>query len=99
MKKRTLIQVIKVLTGPTLFVLAHMLLPDNSFSIEQKRAIGTLFWMVAWWLWSPCDYPIIGFVPVALNALFPMIPMSTVIAQFASTSIILVLCGMIITGS
>ena len=38
-------------------------------------------------------------LPIALNALLPMIPMSDIISQYASDSIILVLSGMIITAS
>ena len=55
--------------------------------------------MVCWWLFAPVDYPVVGLLPVALNALFQMVPMQNILSQFASSSIILVLSGMIITSS
>ena len=91
-------RIISIILGPVLFVLMILVLPAE-FTIEMRGAIGTLLWMVCWWLFPPCAYPVIGFLPMAVNALLPMIDMSTVIAQYASTSIIMVLGGMIILAS
>lgn len=91
-------KLISFLLGPVLYAAAMILLPA-SFSREARSAIGTLLWMAAWWLLSAVEYPVIGLLPMAINAVVPMIPMSSVIAQYASTSIILVLCGMILTAA
>lgn len=91
-------KIISIILGPLVFALMQFILPEQ-FTPEMCRAIGTLLWMVCWWLFPPCAYPVIGFLPMAVNAILPMIKMSTVIAQYASTSIIMVLCGMIILAS
>lgn len=91
-------RVISIFLGPALFGLMLLVLPAE-FTLEMRGAIGTLLWMVCWWLFPPCAYPIIGFLPMAINALLPMIKMSTIIAQYTSTSCIMVLCGMIILAS
>ncbi len=88
-----------VALGPLVYVLILAALPPETFTFEMRCAIGTLCWMVCWWLLPPVDYPVIGLLPIALNALFPMIPMADIISQYASDSIILVLSGMIITAS
>ena len=99
MKKGVYKGILSCILGPFAFALALLLLPGEVFTHEMRCAIGTLLWMVCWWLLPPVDYPVIGLLPIALNALFPMIPMSDIISQYASDSIILVLSGMIITAS
>lgn len=99
MKKGVYKGILSCILGPFAFALALLLLPGEVFTHEMRCAIGTLLWMVCWWLLPPVDYPVIGLLPIALNALLPMIPMSDIISQYASDSIILVLSGMIITAS
>lgn len=99
MKKGVYKGILSYILGPFAFALALLLLPGEVFTHEMRCAIGTLLWMVCWWLLPPVDYPVIGLLPIALNALLPMIPMSDIISQYASDSIILVLSGMIITAS
>ena len=99
MKRIKLKSAASVALGPLVYVLILAALPPETFTFEMRCAIGTLCWMVCWWLLPPVDYPVIGLLPIALNALFPMIPMADIISQYASDSIILVLSGMIITAS
>lgn len=88
-----------ILTGPLAFALTVCALPSDIFTFSMRCATGTLLWMICWWLFTPVDYPVVGMLPIALNAVFQMVPMQNVVSQFASSSIILVLSGMIISSA
>ena len=80
-KKRS----INLIIGPLLFVLFSVLLPSSVFSTFAARsAIGTVAWMAYWWVTGPIDYAVTAFLPIALNALFQMTDMSSVIANYGS---------------
>lgn len=99
MTKPKAVKRLLLLSGPLAFALMLLLLPSELFAFEMKCAVGTLLWMILWWVFPPADYPVIGFLPIALNAVFQMMPMQTVMSQYASSSILLVLSGMIITAA
>ena len=86
--------------GPILFILAYFLLPEDIFTTSEARAaIGTLAWMAFWWVTSPIDAAVVGFLPIALNAIFQMTKMPDVISSYFSETIILLLGSMILTIS
>ncbi len=91
---------VNLLIGPTLFAAAIFLLPENTFeTLEMRAAIGTVAWMAYWWVSSCIDYAITGFLPIAVNAVIVMCPMSEVIANYASETILLLLGASILTVS
>ncbi len=86
--------------GPLLWILCVLFLPQSIFPTpEMRAAIGTVAWMAYWWVSSCIDYAITGFLPIALNALIEMSPMSDVVANYASEIIILLLGASILTVS
>lgn len=60
-------------------------------------AIGTLLWMVFWWVTQPVALTVTAFLPVGVNAIFGMVEMGDVISQYASGSIILVFGSCLLT--
>lgn len=91
---------INLIIGPLLFVLFSVLLPSSVFSTFAARsAIGTVAWMAYWWVTGPIDYAVTAFLPIALNALFQMTDMSSVIANYASETILLLLGASIPAGA
>lgn len=91
---------ILLLVGPLLFVLCYFCLPETLFSTASARAaIGTVAWMAFWWITGPVDYAVTGFLPIAINALFRITDMSSVIANYASETILLLLGASILTAS
>lgn len=93
-------RVINLLIGPLLLVLFSILLPSTVFkSFASRSAIGTVAWMAYWWVTGPVDYAVTAFLPIALNALLQMTDMSTVIANYASETILLLLGASILTVS
>jgi len=89
-----------LLAGPLLFVLCYLFLPESFFTSAQARgAIGTVAWMALWWVTGPVDYAVTAFLPIAVNALFNFVPMSEVIANYASETILLLLGASILNVS
>ncbi|WP_249030462.1 SLC13 family permease [Tannockella kyphosi] len=96
MKKNT----IHILIGPILFLSCIAFLPESIFTtFEMRAAIGTVAWMAYWWVSSCMDYAVTGFLPIAINAIIEMTSMSSVIANYASETILLLLGASILTVS
>ena len=91
---------INLLAGPALLVLFCYILPASVFdTFASRAAIGTVAWMAYWWVTGPVDYAVTAFLPIALNALLRMTDMSSVIANYASETILLLLGASILTVS
>lgn len=94
--KKTII----LLIGPILFTLCCFLLPVSLFeTMESRVAIGTVVWMAYWWVTGAMDYAVTAFLPIIINAFIPMTKMSTVISNYASETILLLLGASILTVS
>ena len=92
--------VVNVFVGPLLMVLCCVLLPKAVFTTYMSRAaIGTVCWMAYWWVTAPVDYAVTAFLPIAVNAIVPMTDMSSVISNYASETIMLLLGASILTVS
>ncbi|MFI3171775.1 MAG: SLC13 family permease [Eubacteriales bacterium] len=89
-----------IMIGPLLFLSCILLLPNSIFTtFEMRAAIGTVAWMAFWWVSSCVDYAVTAFLPIALNAIVVMSPMSNVIANYSSETILLLLGASILTVS
>ncbi len=89
-----------IAAGPVLMLLCILLIPESAFpSFEARAAIGTVAWMAYWWVSGPVDYAVTAFLPIAINALFSIVDMSSVISQYSSDTILLLLGASILTVS
>ncbi len=70
---------------------------EEAESETRRDAIGTLLWMVFWWVTQPVTLTVTAFLPVGVNAIFGMVEMGDVISQYASGSIILVFGSCLLT--
>lgn len=86
--------------GPIAFLMCYVGLPRLFFeSVSARAAIGTVAWMVIWWITGVVDYVVTAFLPIALNAVFSITDMSSVIANYASETILLLLGASVLTVS
>lgn len=93
-------RLVNLIIGPSLLILFNTLLPTTIFeSFASRAAIGTVAWMAYWWVTGPVDYAVTAFLPIALNALLQMTDMNSVIANYASETILLLLGASILTVS
>ena len=91
-------RIIHLVIGPLLFALLCVCLPDSVFTeFETRAAVGTIIWMAYWWVTGPIDYAVTAFLPIALNAIFQMTDMSSVISNYADETILLLLGASIIS--
>ncbi len=91
---------INLIIGPLLFLLCCFALPSAVFeTFASRAAVGTVVWMAFWWVSAPVDYAITAFLPIAINAIIEITDMSSVIANYASETILLLLGASILTVS
>ena len=96
MNRKTVLSLI----GPLLFFLCYFFLPVEVFgSMQANAAIGTVAWMAFWWVTGAVDFAVTGFLPIAVNAIFQITDMSSIIANYASETIMLLLGASILTVS
>ncbi len=82
-------RLLHIFMGPIILMVTTLLLSD-ALSVPGAQATGTLLWMIYWWLTRPVHITVAGLLPVIVNALLGMVEMSTITAQYASSSIILI---------
>ncbi len=93
-------RLIITLIGPVLFILCYFLIPDHIFgSVKANAAVGTVAWMAFWWITGCVDFAVTAFLPIAVNAVFSITDMASVISNYASETILLLLGASIITAS
>lgn len=93
-------RLILALIGPVLFILCYFLIPESVFgSAKANAAVGTVAWMAFWWITGAVDFAVTGFLPIAVNAIFQITDMSSVISNYASETILLLLGASILTAS
>lgn len=93
-------RLIMTLMGPALFVLCYFVLPRSVFGTDQAcAAVATVVWMAFWWVTGATDYAVTAFLPIAVNALFQITDMASVISNYASETIMLLLGASILTSS
>lgn len=91
---------VHLLFGPALFGILIFLLPSSVFPTAAERtAIATVVWMAYWWITGPVDYAVTGFLPIAVNALFSIVDMGTLIANYADETIMLLIGACILSVS
>ena len=91
-KKRLLYIVI----GPVLFFACWFGL-QGVFSTAGAQAVGTLVWMVFWWVARPFDLTVTALLPIPINAILNIVPVADVISQYFNESIVLVFGSCLLT--
>ncbi len=76
--------------GPLLFLLA-VFLPYGGLAVSAKIAIGCVLWMGCWWITMPVAAAVTAFIPICINAVAQIQPMSEVISCYFSEIVVLLL--------
>ena len=87
-KRKRRYHFLAVLAGPTIFLLTIMLF-QSVFGFAAASALGTMFWMVLWWILRPVNISVTSLLPIAVNGLFNLQPMEGIISQYFSEIIVL----------
>ncbi len=86
----------KILIGPLAFAVMIFLL-QNIFGFKAAVTVGLVVWMGLWWILRPVDIAVTSFLPIAINALFDLIPAGQVISQYFSEIVVLLVGSDIIS--
>ena len=77
-----------LLLGPILFF-AITFIPLGGIEQDARVAIGTVAWMAVWWVSMPINPAITAFLPVAINAVFSVTDMNSIISSYAAELVFL----------
>lgn len=88
LRRRFTINYLSILAGPISFALSIFLLKDT-FNFDGAVAIGAIFWIGLWWIFRPVHIAVTALIPIAINAMFNVVPMDAIISQYFSGIIIL----------
>ena len=81
-------QFLAVLAGPAVFALVFVF-TKGAFGYKGSIAIATALWMAIWWILRPVSISVTALLPIAVNALFDLIPMNQITSQYFSEIIVL----------
>ena len=84
-------KVLHTFIGIAVFVLALFLLPGGVFSFEARIALATTGLMIYWWITRPVHLAVTALMPILAGALFSAAPMNTVLDDYFSPIVALLL--------
>lgn len=91
---------ISLLLGPLVWIFCRFGLPQDIFqTIAERDAIGIAAWMSIWWITAPVDYAVTALIPIGMNAILQMTDMSSVVSNYASDTVMLLLGASIMSIS
>lgn len=94
MNKKT---VLKLLSGPALFLITLCLIPESLMPYAVRGAVGLFLWMAAWWITIPVGVAVTSLLPIAVCAFFGFVPVGQIIPQYFSDLVVLLLGANILT--
>lgn len=74
--------------GPAMFLLL-LAIPIPGLETDVRAAVGTVVWMAVWWVGMPINPAITAFLPVAVNAIFSLVDMESLISSYAAELVFL----------
>ena len=87
-KRKRRYHFLAVAAGPSIFLLTLLFL-QGFFTFQGAAALGTMLWMVTWWILRPVNISVTSLLPIAVNGIFNLLPMEGIISQYFSEIIVL----------
>ncbi len=81
-------QLMAIFLGPLSMAFCMYIL-NPWFSYEGAAAVGTVVWMITWWILNPVDIYITALLPIPINAIFNLMPMNLIISHYFSEIVVL----------
>lgn len=86
-----------IIIGPALFLLVLFLIPDVVFDFPSRVGIGTVAWMSYWWITQVVGSAIPAFLPIAVNAIFNVANMGSLVGYYMNATVLMVLSAFILS--
>ena len=80
-----------------MFAAVLFILHRSIFTFESAAASATLILMVYWWITRPVHIAVTALLPIIVNSLFAIVPMSGVLKDYSSQIVVLLLGANILT--
>ena len=88
-----------LILGPLIFIGIIYGLPEDPFNYAVRGSIGTLAWMATWWVLRPVNIAVTAMLPIITTSVLGFMPVLSVLENYASPIVILLLGANIITIS
>lgn len=85
------------LIGIAVFAAVSIFLKGDLFSSQAALALATMAVMIYWWITKPVHLAVTALLPIIVTALFNTAPINTVIDDYASPVVILLLGANVLT--
>lgn len=89
-------KVINLIIGPMLFILFSTCFTEI-LTVAGAKATGVAAWMIYWWVTAPVSLTVTAILPIITNAFLTLVPQSTIISQYSSENIILIVGSTMLT--
>ncbi len=91
--------ILKILIGPLSFLLIYLSSDQSFLSQDAKVVLGTLIWMIFWWVLEVVPLFVTAFLPILLFPTFGVMKLPIVTQIYASDILFLFLGGFLIAGA
>lgn len=88
---------LNIIIGLALFILISILAEGELFSQNAAFALAIMAVMIYWWITKPVHLAITAMLPVVVVSIFNLVPIATVLDDYASPIIVLLLGANILT--
>ncbi len=90
-------RLINIIIGLTLFVLIAVFAKGNLFTQQATLALATMMLMIYWWITKPVHLAVTALLPIIVTSLFSIVPLNTVLDDYFSQIVVLLLGANILT--
>ncbi|WP_347321621.1 DASS family sodium-coupled anion symporter [Rossellomorea sp. RS05] len=89
-------QMIGLILGPLLFLLAVLFVQPSDLSYEGRMVLAVTLWVATWWITEAIPIPATSLLPIILLPILSAVPMADVTASYGNPIVFLFLGGFMI---
>ncbi len=90
---------IHIIVGILLFITCVFILPRDVFDLSMRYVIATMVLMIYWWITRPVHLAATALLPILVNSIFVMAPMNTILDDYFSSIVVLIIGANILLAS
>ncbi len=92
-------RIIHIIIGIFLFAICVFILPRDLFDLSMRYVVATMIVMIYWWITRPIHLAATALLPILVNAIFIMAPMNTILDDYFSSIVVLIIGANILLAS
>jgi len=95
--KKNTYKIINVILGIAIFTCIAVFAKGNFFTQNAAIALATMTLMIYWWITKPVHLAVTALLPVIVTALFNIVPIATILDDYSSPIVVLLIGANILT--